>query len=160
MTDLTIASKGFSYAAFESAAVTRLIDETARAWLRSFSVDNPQAHQRLVNELRTALQQDTVATTEKESMQDILDQAAHDAIASWFADLSGQNNCFGSSGFAMMRCAFLSANCDNAWSERFLDREHSNNDLALALSVQMMCPTPAVKSCVMPRQSLDRRAAS
>ena len=74
MTDLTIASKGFSYAAFESAAVTRLIDETARAWLRSFSVDNPQAHQRLVNELRTALQQDTVATTEKESMQDILDR--------------------------------------------------------------------------------------
>ncbi|OSQ50038.1 hypothetical protein [Thalassospira alkalitolerans] len=160
MTDLTIASQGFSYAAFESAAVTRLIDETAHAWLRSFKVDNPQAHQRLVNELRTALAQDAVPATEKESMQDILDQAAHDAIASWLANLSGQDDCFGATGFAMMRCAFLSANCDHIWSERFLDRDHANGDLAAALSIQMMCPTPVLKSCVMPRQSLDRRAVS
>ena len=57
MTDMTVASQGFSYAAFESAAMTRLIEDTARAWLRSFGImSDAQANQRLINALRDALE--------------------------------------------------------------------------------------------------------
>ncbi|MEQ9345279.1 MAG: hypothetical protein RIG26_02440 [Thalassospira sp.] len=159
MTDMTVATQGFSYAAFESAAMTRLIEDTARAWLRSFGVRNAVANQRLVNALRDALAQDSFAANDRANMQDILDQAAHDAIAAWLAKVTGQHDCYGSASFSMLRCAFLSANRDGIWSEIFLDAEQDHRDLAMALSVQMMLPTPSLKACEMPRQSLDRRAS-
>ena len=77
MTDLTIASQGFSYASFESAAMTRLIEDTAHAWLRSFGLTNASAKQRLVTALRDALAQDSFAANDRTNMQDreILDAA-------------------------------------------------------------------------------------
>lgn len=159
MTDMTVASQGFSYAAFESAAMTRLIEDTARAWLRSFGMSDAQAHQRMVNALRDALAADSIATHDRANMQDILDQAAHDAIASWFAQVTGQHDCYGSASFSMLRCAFLSANRDGIWSNCFLDQTGDHRDLAIALSVQMMLPTPGLKACEMPRQTLERRAS-
>ncbi|NIZ00625.1 hypothetical protein [Thalassospira lucentensis] len=159
MTDLTFASQGYSYAAFESAAMTRLIEDTARAWLRSFGLTNASANQRLVTALRDALAQDSFAANDRTNMQDLLDQAAHDAIAGWFEQVTGQHDCYRSTAFSMLRCAFLSANRDGIWSEHFLDQERKNNDLAIALSVQMMLPTPSLKSCEMPRQTLEREAS-
>lgn len=159
MTDMTVATQGFSYAAFESAAMTRLIEDTARAWLRSFGVKNPHSTQRMINALRDALAQDSIAANDRANMQDILDQAAHDAIANWLASVSGQHDAHGSPSFSMLRCAFLSANRDGIWSEHFLDADRDNRDLAMALSVQMMLPTPSLVACEMPRQSLERRAS-
>lgn len=159
MTDMTVATQGFSYAAFESAAMTRLIEDTARAWLRSFGVKNPHSTQRMINALRDALAQDSIAANDRANMQDILDQAAHDAIANWLASVSGQHDANGSPSFSMLRCAFLSANRDGIWSEHFLDADRDNRDLAMALSVQMMLPTPNLVACEMPRQSLERRAS-
>lgn len=159
MTDMTVATQGFSYAAFESAAMTRLIEDTARAWLRSFGVKNPVGTQRMINALRDALAQDSIAANDRANMQDILDQAAHDAIANWLASVSGEQDCHRSSSFSMLRCAFLSANRDGIWSEHFLDTGRDNRDLAMALSVQMMLPTPNLVACEMPRQSLERRAS-
>jgi len=159
MTDMTVATQGFSYAAFESAAMTRLIEDTARAWLRSCGMAHAQANHRLVNALRDALAQDSFAANDRTNMQDLLDQAAHDAIAGWLATVTGQHDCYGSTSFSMLRCAFLSANRDGIWSEHFLDSERDHRDLAMALSVQMMLPTPSLKSCEMPRQSLERRAS-
>jgi len=159
MTDMTVAKQGFTYAAFESAAMTRLIEDTARAWLRSFGVDVPQASQRMINALRGALAEDSIATNDRASMQDILDQAAHDAIAGWLAQVTGEHDCRGSNRFSMLRCAFLSANCDGIWSEHFLDAKRDNRDLGMALSVQMMLPTPGLVACEMPRQSLERQAS-
>lgn len=159
MTDMTVASQGFSYAAFESAAMTRLIEDTARAWLRSFGImSDAQANQRLINALRDALAADSVASHDRASMQDILDQAAHDAIAGWLVRVTGQQDCYGSASFSMLRCAFLSANRDGIWSSRFLDQDGDHRDLAMALSVQMMLPTPSLKACEMPRQTLEKRA--
>jgi hypothetical protein len=159
MTDMTVASKGFAYAAFESAAMTRLIEDTARAWLRSFGVNAPQASQRLINALRDALAQDSIAANDRASMQDILDQAAHDAIAGWLAQVTGEHDCHVSSRFSMLRCAFLSANREGIWSEHFMDAKRDHRDLAMALSVQMMMPTPNLAVCEMPRQLLQRRAS-
>ncbi|WP_417822796.1 hypothetical protein [Thalassospira lucentensis] len=159
MTDLTIASQGFSYASFESAAMTRLIEDTAHAWLRSFGLTNASAKQRLVTALRDALAQDSFAANDRTNMQDLLDQAAHDTIGGWFAQVTGQHDCYGSGKFSMLRCAFLSANRDGIWSEHFLDQARTHHDLAIALSVQMMLPTPSLKSCEMPRQTLERRAS-
>lgn len=159
MTDMTVAKQGFTYAAFESAAMTRLIEDTARAWLRSFGVTAPQASQRMINALREALAEDSIAANDRASMQDILDQAAHDAIASWLAQVTGEHDCHGSSRFSMLRCAFLSANRDGIWSEHFLDTKRDHRDLGMALSVQMMLPTPSLVACEMPRQTLERRAS-
>ena len=159
MTDMTVAKQGFTYAAFESAAMTRLIEDTAGAWLRSFGVNAPQASQRMINALRDALAEDSIAANDRASMQDILDQAAHDAIAGWLAQVTGEHDCFGSKRFSMLRCAFLSANRDGIWSEHFLDTKRDHRDLAMALSVQMMLPTPGLVTCEMPRQSLERRAS-
>jgi hypothetical protein len=159
MTDMTVAKQGFTYAAFESAAMTRLIEDTARAWLRSFGVDVPQASQRMINALRDALAEDSIAANDRASMQDILDQAAHDAIAGWLAQVTGEHDCHGSNRFSMLRCAFLSANRDGIWSEHFLDAKRDNRDLGMALSVQMMLPTPGLVACEMPRQSLERQAS-
>jgi len=159
MTDMTVASKGFSYAAFESAAMTRLIEDTAHAWLRSFGVSALPASQRMINALREALAEDSIAANDRASMQDILDQAAHDAIAGWFAEVTGEHDCHGSNRFSMLRCAFLSANRDGIWSEHFLDTNRDHRDLRTALSVQMMLPTPSLVACEMPRQSLERRAS-
>lgn len=158
MTDMTVASQGFSYAAFESAAMTRLIEDTARAWLRSFGLSDAQANQRMINALREALAADSVAAHDRANMQDIVDQAAHDAIADWLTRVTGQQDCYGSASFSMLRCAFLSANRDGIWSSRFLDQDSDHRDLAMALSVQMMLPTPSLKACEMPRQSLEKRA--
>ncbi|WP_417827658.1 hypothetical protein [Thalassospira sp.] len=159
MTDMTFASKGFAYAAFESAAMTRLIEDTARAWLRSFGVAGPQATQRMIKALRDALAEDSIAAKDRASMQDILDQAAHDAIAGWLAHVTGEHDCHGSNRFSMLRCAFLSANRDGIWSDQFLDAKRDNRDLAMALFSQMMLPTPGLVACEMPRQSLERRAS-
>jgi hypothetical protein len=159
MTDMTVASQGYAYAAFESAAMTRLIEDSARAWLRSFGVVNPQAFQRLINLLRDALAKDSFASHDRASMRDLLDQAAHDGIAAWLSDVTNQHDCHQSTTFSMLRCAFLSANRDGIWSEHFLDQARDNRDLATALSVQMMLPTPGMKTCEMPRQSLERRAS-
>ncbi|MCC9621077.1 hypothetical protein LPB41_05170 [Thalassospira sp. MA62] len=159
MTDMTVASQGVSYAAFESAAMTRLIEETAQAWLRSFGLDNAQAKKRMVSALRDALAEDSFAANDQANMRDLLDQAAHDAIAGWFADVTGKHDCYVPGAFAMLRCAFLSANRDDIWSEHFLNAARDNKDLAIALSAQMMLPTPGLKSCEMPRQSLERRAS-
>ena len=159
MTDMTIAPQGISYAAFESAAMTRLIEDTSRAWLRSFGLTHARANQRLVNAVRDALAQDSFAANDQVNMQDLLDQAAHDAIAGWFAQVTGQHDCYGSGAFSMLRCAFLSANRDGIWSEHFLDHDRDHRDLSMALSVQMMLPTPSLKSCEMPRQTLERRAS-
>lgn len=158
MTDMSVASQGFSYAAFESAAMTRLIEDTACAWVRSFGLSDMSARQRMINALRQALAADSIATHDRANMQDILDQAAHDAIANWLAYVSGQQDCSGSASFSMLRCAFLSANRDGIWSNRFLDQNGDHRDLAVALSVQMMLPTPGLKACEMPRQSLEKRA--
>ncbi|WP_033070400.1 hypothetical protein [Thalassospira australica] len=159
MTDMTVASQGFSYAAFESAAMTRLIEDTAHAWLRSFGVENASASQRLVNALRNALAEDSFPAHDQTNMRDLLDRAAHDAIASWLSKVTDQHDCYSPASFSMLRCAFLSANRDGIWSEQFLDMARDHRDLAIALSVQMMLPTPSLKACEMPRQSLQRRAS-
>lgn len=159
MTDMTVAKQGFTYAAFESAAMTRLIEDTAAAWLRSFGVNAPQASQRMINALRDALAEDSIAANDRASMQDILDQAAHDAIAGWLSQITGEHDCFGSNRFSMLRCAFLSANSEGIWSEHFLDTKRDHRDLTIALSVQMMLPTPGLVACEMPRQSLERQAS-
>lgn len=159
MTDLAIASQGFSYAAFESAAMTRLIEETAHAWLRSFGVVSPHAKCRMIGALRDALAEDSFAAPGRMPIQDLLDQAAHDTIALWFEQVTGQADCRGKARFSMMRCAFLSANRDGVCSDRFLDRGGDHHDLARAILAQMMMPTPSPKICAMPRQTLDRRAS-
>ncbi|MDP2699118.1 hypothetical protein [Thalassospira sp.] len=145
--------------AAEPVALGRMLRDTARAWTRSFGVSGEVAEQRLVDQLRAALREDVTVLDVNSNFQDVLDQAAHDAIAGWFAYVTRDQDCHTGNRFAMLRCAFLSANRDGIWNECFLDRDGSLQDLALALQVQMMLPTPARNSRVMPRQSLERQAS-
>jgi hypothetical protein len=143
----------------EPAAMSRLLNETARAWARSFGVRSEIAEDRLANELRAALRDDMVSAVAKGNLQDMLDEAAHSAIATWLSHVTGEEATHGANKFAMLRCAFLSANRDKGWCDRFLDRAQNCHDLNMALQTQMMLPTPARQDRVMPRQTLEARAS-
>ncbi len=143
----------------EPAAMSRLLSETARAWTRSFGVKSEIAEDRLVSELRSALRDDMVGAVAKGNLHDMLDEAAHSAIATWLAHVTGEQETHSANKFAMLRCAFLSANQGQNWCERFLDRKQSCQDLNMALQAQMMLPTPARQECVMPRQTLAKHAS-
>lgn len=143
----------------EPAAMSRLLNETARAWTRSFGVKSEIAEDRLASELRLALRDDMVGAVAKGNLQDMLDTAAHSAIATWLAHVTGEEEAHSANKFAMLRCAFLSANQGKDWCDRFLDRHHTCQDLNMALQAQMMLPTPARHERVMPRQTLASRAS-
>jgi len=156
MSNVEISNSGTSN---EPAAMSRLLNETARAWTRSFGVRSEIAEDRLVNELRAALRDDMVGAVAKGNLQDMLDEAAHSAIATWLSHVTGDEATHGANKFAMLRCAFLSANENKGWCERFLDRNQGCQDLNMALQAQMMLPTPARQERVMPRQTLETRAS-
>ncbi|AUG55225.1 hypothetical protein CSC3H3_18560 [Thalassospira marina] len=156
MSNVEISKSGQSS---EPAAMSRLLNETARAWTRSFGVKSEIAEDRLVSELRAALRDDMVGAVAKGNLQDMLDEAAHSAIATWLSHVTGEDETHNANKFAMLRCAFLSANQSKGWCDRFLDRHQNCRDLNMALQTQMMLPTPARHERVMPRQTLATRAS-
>lgn len=159
MVETTFAHETNEQKMIEPAAMSRLLRETARAWTRSFGVSNDFAERRLIMKLRSALDGDMIGFVAQGSLHETLDQAAHTAIANWLAHVTGNNACHNANEFAMLRCAFLSANRNGDWSERFLDTDQASPDLNMALQAQMMCPTPARHVRTMPRQSLERQAS-
>ena len=126
----------------------------ARKWAASFGLGDGIAASRLERALTGMARDRLLAPDGSIDLERTLDEAAFRLTAGWLEAVLGEPVGSSAQRISAARLAFLTANSDGAWSDRFLDPAGPHDDLRTAMAAASFPATPPMALREIERQAL------